>query len=163
MPRPLCSASSTASSAAGYAPSCASRKSAPAWDGAQPTINAGPMLSSRLTGYSPSAPPVSKRDIPDEETNDWRAVCGRTARTVRRAGRAQPFPTPIALHAEEHAGRVDRHDPMPGFGAVEILFGAARDAGIVDQNIERAKFPDSGGDDRGPALFFSDIKQFEAR
>src|SRR5207302_38085 len=46
-------------------PSCASRKSAPAWDGAQPTINAGPMLSSRLTGYSPSAPPVSKRDIPD--------------------------------------------------------------------------------------------------
>src|SRR5438309_3942305 len=101
MPRPLCSASSTASSAAGYAPSCASRKSAPAWDGAQPTINAGPMLSSRLTGYSPSAPPVSKRDIPDEETNDWRAVCGRTARTVRRAGRAQPFPTPIGESGPE--------------------------------------------------------------
>jgi Group II intron, maturase-specific domain len=39
-------------------------------------------------GYSPSAPPMSKRDTPDEETNDWRAVCGRTARTVRRAGRA---------------------------------------------------------------------------
>jgi hypothetical protein len=38
---------------------------------------------------------MSKRDIPDEETNDWRAVCRRTALTVRRAGRAQPFPTPI--------------------------------------------------------------------
>jgi hypothetical protein len=32
---------------------------------------------------------------PDEETTDWRAVCGRTARTVRRAGTAKPFPTPI--------------------------------------------------------------------
>src|SRR5947207_12335233 len=53
------------------------------------------MSSSRLTGYSPFAPPMSKRDTPDEETNDWRAVCGRTARTVRRAGRGQPFPTPI--------------------------------------------------------------------
>jgi hypothetical protein len=31
----------------------------------------------------------------DVETTDWRAVCGRTARTVRRAGRAKPFPTPI--------------------------------------------------------------------
>jgi hypothetical protein len=37
---------------------------------------------------------MSKRDTPDEETNDWRAVCGRTARTVRRAGRAQTLPDP---------------------------------------------------------------------
>ena len=36
-----------------------------------------------------------QRDTPDEETTDWRAVCGKTARTVRRAGRATPFPTPI--------------------------------------------------------------------
>jgi hypothetical protein len=28
-----------------------------------------------------------KRDFPDEETNDWRAVCGKTASTVRREGR----------------------------------------------------------------------------
>ena len=27
---------------------------------------------------------------PDEETTDWRAVCGRTACTVRRAGRGDP-------------------------------------------------------------------------
>jgi hypothetical protein len=32
-----------------------------------------------------------QRDAPDEETNDWRAVCGRTARTVRREGRRKPF------------------------------------------------------------------------
>ena len=31
----------------------------------------------------------------DEATTNWRAVCGRTARTVRRAGRAHAFPTPI--------------------------------------------------------------------
>jgi len=40
---------------------------------------------------------MSKRDTPDEETNDWRAVCGRTARTVRRAGRAQTLPDPYRL------------------------------------------------------------------
>ena len=39
--------------------------------------------------------PGSKRDTPDEETTDWRAVCGKTARTVRRAGRVT-FPTPIS-------------------------------------------------------------------
>ena len=34
---------------------------------------------------------------PDEETTDWRAVCGRTARTVQRAGKgASPFSTPIS-------------------------------------------------------------------
>jgi hypothetical protein len=32
----------------------------------------------------------SERDIPDVETNDWRAVCGKTARTVRREGRRKP-------------------------------------------------------------------------
>jgi hypothetical protein len=31
-----------------------------------------------------------QRDAPDVETNDWRAVCGRTARTVRREGRRKP-------------------------------------------------------------------------
>ena len=70
------------------------QESAPALDDAKPTISAGRMPSSRLTGCSPFAQPSSRRDTPDEETNDWRAVCGRTARTVRRAGR-QPFPTPI--------------------------------------------------------------------
>nr|VFK28154.1 MAG: hypothetical protein BECKLPF1236A_GA0070988_106272 [Candidatus Kentron sp. LPFa]VFK37009.1 MAG: hypothetical protein BECKLPF1236C_GA0070990_107431 [Candidatus Kentron sp. LPFa] len=31
-----------------------------------------------------------------KKTADWRAVCGKTARTVRREGRAKPVPTPIA-------------------------------------------------------------------
>ena len=30
----------------------------------------------------------------DVETTDWRAVCGRTARTVRRAGRVKALPDP---------------------------------------------------------------------
>ena len=42
----------------------------------------------------------TERDIPDEETNDWRAVCGKTASTVRREGRRPAFPTPIVLLAQ---------------------------------------------------------------
>ena len=40
--------------------------------------------------------PARRRDIPDVETTDWRAVCGKTARTVRREGsaRADPYPYP---------------------------------------------------------------------
>ena len=69
----------------------------PAWGEARPTIGAGPMPSSRLTGCSPCTRPMSTRDTPDEETSDWRAVCGRTARTVRRAGRAQALPDPYRV------------------------------------------------------------------
>jgi group II intron maturase len=76
-----------------------SRKSAPALGGAKPTINAGPMPFSRLMGCSPFTQPSSRPDTPDEETNDWRAVCGRTARTVRRAGRANTLPDPYRLRA----------------------------------------------------------------
>jgi hypothetical protein len=39
---------------------------------------------------------MQQRDTPDEGTSDWRAVCGRTASTVRRAGR-ETFPTPIGV------------------------------------------------------------------
>src|SRR5919108_6691592 len=35
------------------------------------------------------------------ETTDWRAVCGRTARTVRRAGTAKAVPDPYRL---KHSG-----------------------------------------------------------
>ena len=61
------------------------------------------------------------------------------------------------LDAEEDAGRVDRHDPVPGFGAVKILFGAARNAGIVDQHIEFAEVPGGAGHDSSPALLFGHI------
>ncbi len=35
-----------------------------------------------------------KRFVLDEETTNWRAVCGKTARTVRRAGSAKADPDP---------------------------------------------------------------------
>ena len=58
----------------------------------EPIAN-GPSL---LIGSSPSALPLRRRDTPDEETNDWRAVCGRTARTVRRAGRSLTPSRPLS-------------------------------------------------------------------
>ena len=67
------------------------------------------------------------------------------------------------FNGAEHAGRIDRHDPVPGFGAVKILFGAARDAGIVDQHIELAEMPDGGGHDGGPTLLLGHIERFESR
>jgi hypothetical protein len=36
----------------------------------------------------------TERDIPDVETSNWRAVCGKTASTVRREGRREPLPYP---------------------------------------------------------------------
>src|SRR3954452_18041542 len=55
-----------------------------------PIISNGPTPSSLKRGCSPYTQPIRKRDTPDEESHDWRAVCGRTARTVRREGRPKP-------------------------------------------------------------------------
>src|SRR5262252_8827020 len=65
-----------------------SRRSNPGWAAVPMTIGAGQILSSRPRDCSPCIQPGSWRANPDEETTDWRAVCGRTARTVRRAGTA---------------------------------------------------------------------------
>ena len=54
----------------------------------------GPINSSRPRDCSPCIQPGSSRANPDEETTDWRAVCGRTARTVRRAGTARAVSDP---------------------------------------------------------------------
>src|SRR5208283_3027231 len=54
-----------------------------------PTINIGQMPSSRKPGCSRFTRPGHRRDSLDEETTDWRAVCGKTARTVRREGSAK--------------------------------------------------------------------------
>src|SRR5690606_9643225 len=51
---------------------------------------AGLTPTSRMPGCSPYTRLGNARDIPDEETTDWRAVCGKTARAVRRAGRRKP-------------------------------------------------------------------------
>jgi RNA-directed DNA polymerase len=49
-----------------------------------------PNASSLLPGCSHFIPPGRRRETPDEVTANWRAVCGRTARTVRREGRRKP-------------------------------------------------------------------------
>jgi RNA-directed DNA polymerase len=54
----------------------------------------GQMLFSLNAGFSPCMVPTFWRANPDEETTDWRAVCGRTACTVRRAGRGLPLSDP---------------------------------------------------------------------
>ena len=58
------------------------------------TNYAGQIHSSRNEGFSPCMKPGQQRANPGEETTNWGAVCGRTASTVRRAGRAQVRPDP---------------------------------------------------------------------
>ena len=48
------------------------------------------MPTSRNSDFSPCMKPGYQRANLDEETADWRAVCGRTACTVRREGRGIP-------------------------------------------------------------------------
>src|SRR5271154_3217832 len=43
----------------------------------------------------------TERDIPDVETSNWRAVCGKTASTVRREGRRKPS-LPLSLTFLSH-------------------------------------------------------------
>ena len=61
------------------------------------TITDGRIPSSLSTGFSPYMKPMLWRANPDEATTDWRAVCGRTACTVRRAGRARALSDPYQL------------------------------------------------------------------
>ena len=53
-------------------------------------------------GRSPPKQLAKARGTTDEETNDWRAVCGRTARTVRREGRRKPF-LPLSAWGHDEA------------------------------------------------------------
>jgi len=45
-----------------------------------------------------------RRVNPEEATSDWRAVYGRTACTVRRAGRARALSDPYAPQFEKSDG-----------------------------------------------------------
>src|SRR5262245_25235613 len=85
-----------------------SRRSDRAWEFVERIISAGPLNSSRPRDCSPCIQPGSWRANPDEETTDWRAVCGRTARTVRRAGRAKALSDPY------HPGRAAKPCPRNG-------------------------------------------------
>ena len=82
---------STSSSGAGCARSCANRRSGRVSGGSSTIINAGQMPTSRMPGCSRFTRPGEPRDSLDEETTDWRAVCGKTARTVRRANTADAY------------------------------------------------------------------------
>jgi len=80
---------------------CASRKSDRGWDAVKPITNDGQMRTSRIWDCSPWHRPEHQRANPDEETTNWRAVCGKTARTVRREGRTgvllYPYQIPGAM------------------------------------------------------------------
>ena len=59
----------------------------------------GRLLTSRMPGCSRFTRPGEPRDSLDEEPPDWRAVCGKTDRTVRREGsaKADPYPYQTAI------------------------------------------------------------------
>ena len=82
------------------------------------TINAGPMPSSQHRGCSPFMQPMCRRVNPDEATTDWRAVCGRTACTVRRAGRARalsdPYPALGAMRGRKQIHSAYRSSALHG-------------------------------------------------
>jgi len=84
----------TALSDAGCGHSCVSGPNARALLGQAAPTAAGLTPSSLRTGFSPYTKPMRWRADPDEETTDWRAVCGRTARTVGRAGGTSVLPDP---------------------------------------------------------------------
>ena len=68
-----------------------------------------------------------------DEAVDRGDVDDRTAARVRAAHRLR-----AVLAAEEDAGRVDRHDPLPALGAVRVGLRAAAQPGVVDQRVEPA-------------------------
>jgi hypothetical protein len=49
----------------------------------------------------------AERDVPDVETSNWRAVCGKTASTVRREGRRKPSLPPITSGGSRLQGAAD--------------------------------------------------------
>ena len=66
--------------------------------GAGNGVTGGKKAPSRMLGWSRFTQPGNQRDSLDEETTNWRAVCEKTARTVRRAGSAQADPDPYHTH-----------------------------------------------------------------
>src|SRR5918992_5347599 len=89
-----------------------SRGSDPEWAVVRMTIGAGQILSSRPRDCSPWFQPGSQRANHDEETTDWRAVCGRTARTVRRAGTAKAVSDPYRKWATEFFNKLLVHNTV---------------------------------------------------
>src|SRR5262249_9697511 len=84
---------------------CESRGSDRAWEFVERIISDGPIHSSGPRDCSACIEPGSWRANPDEETTDWRAVCGRTARTVRRAGTAKAVSDPYRTSDSQQSWR----------------------------------------------------------
>src|SRR6516225_2315974 len=82
-----------------------------------------------------------QRDTPDAETANWRAVCEKTARTVRRAGRRKPS-RPLS----DLRGGSARHELLVEFrrlGEPDLagfhmrdVGGACRQAQHIDQRLD---------------------------
>jgi len=62
------------------------------------------------------------RANPDEETTDWRAVCGRPARTVRREGRRKS-----SLPLSTVNGTYDDQDRLLSYGPTTYTYTANGD------------------------------------
>jgi hypothetical protein len=107
----------TGSSSDGRTRSGACSRNAPGPPRAPATITAGPMPSSQTPGCSPCTQPGAPRDTPDEETTDWRTVCGKTARAVRSAGRrnpSRPLSDPMGWRVVRRLGLEVDHPPNLG-------------------------------------------------
>src|SRR5262245_34918323 len=85
---------SMALSVVGCGHSCVNGRNAPVLVDHARTSSAGRMPSSLHMDCSACLKPMCRRANPDEETTNRRAVCGRTACTVRRAGRARALSDP---------------------------------------------------------------------
>ena len=57
------------------------------------------------------------QSIPMLETLDWRAVCGKTARTVRREGRARVLPYPYRVRCVYLRGTTSGFSSFTGLPA----------------------------------------------
>jgi hypothetical protein len=111
----------------GCARYCASRKSAPEWGDAKTITGDGQTRTSQTWDCSPWQQPTERAN-PDEETTNWRAVCGKTARTVRREGRNKVLSYPY-----RRVGRDDANPSFPNwFIDQETISIAARSWSIKD-------------------------------
>jgi hypothetical protein len=121
----------------GYGRFFESRKSALEWAVVRMTIGAGQMLSSRPRDCSPWLQPGNQRVNPDEETTDWRAVCGKIARTVRRAGTAKAVSDPYhpVFNRTDKASARCRHHP-PSLDSGPASSSGQAFAGMTDGRRE---------------------------
>src|SRR3546814_4102609 len=67
------------------------------------------------------------------------------------------------LHAEKHAGLVDRNDPVPPFDRLVLDAGVMDDTGSVRERGERTEGGEGGGDGRLPAFAVRNVEPDEFR